>query len=44
MMELNLHAIDNFLKGETVEGKFGKKELGRDFEPPFYHTEKIETW
>lgn len=33
MLELNIAAIDRFLKGEQVEGTFGERDLGRAYKP-----------
>jgi len=33
MLDLNLQAIDKFLKGEQVEGTFGDQDLGREYKP-----------
>lgn len=33
MFDLNVQAIDKFLRNEKVEGTFGEKDLGRDYVP-----------
>ena len=43
-MELNIQAMDLFLKGEKVEGKFGDKDLGRDFVPKIFTPVDMTTW
>ena len=35
-LELNLEAIGRFIKGESVEGKYGEKDCGRDYVPEKY--------
>ena len=39
MLELNLSAIERFLKGERVEGTFGERDLGRKFKPDKFYPE-----
>lgn len=43
-LELNIEAISKFLTGEKVEGRFGDKDLGRTYEPSYYHVENLEVW
>jgi hypothetical protein len=44
MLDLNISAIDRFLRGEQVEGAFGEKDLGRDYIPDKFHTLKAFTF
>jgi hypothetical protein len=39
MLELNISAVERFIKGEQVEGTFGERELGREFKPVKYYPE-----
>jgi hypothetical protein len=39
MFDLNVSAIDKFLRGEKVEGTFGDRDLGRNFRPSEFHPE-----
>jgi hypothetical protein len=38
MLDLNLQAIDKFLKGEQVEGTFGDQDLGRTYTPQKFYS------
>ena len=39
-LDLNIIAMDKFLKGEKVEGTFDSKDLGRDYTPDKFYSEK----
>ena len=44
-LDLNIEAISKFLKGETVEGTYGSKDLGRKFIPEkFYSEDNFTFW
>jgi hypothetical protein len=38
-LELNITAIERFMKGERVEGTFGPRELGREWKPKKFYPE-----
>ncbi len=44
MFELNVTAIDKFLRGEKVEGAFGDNDLGRNWVPQKFHPLKTFTF
>lgn len=37
-LDLNIEAISKFIKGETVEGTYGAKDLGRSFSPEKFYS------
>lgn len=41
MIDLNLAALDGFLRGEKVEGTFGEYDLGRSYRPKQFHPEGV---
>lgn len=44
-LDLNIEAISKFIKGETVEGTYGAKDLGRSFSPEkFYSEDNFMYW
>lgn len=44
MLDLNLKAIETFLRGERVEGTQGDRDLGRDYKPSKFHKFEMFTF
>lgn len=44
MFDLNITAIDRFLRDEKVEGTFGDKDVGRNYVPDKFYPQKVFTF